>query len=233
MPFICLRRADIPNGVLQVTDLWPNQSLVSPTVSPAPQGPRYVNAPETATPVLTSTGGAQRQFASATVGLAAYLLANVEAGGAGGAACLTGAEAAEAADAIIAAMRTGSSLILPEINTILDGVVAGTELTNAGGSTSTGVVADVLRILAGARYTVPAGTEVQVVGPAFAPQADPTAFNDANFDYTKFKDIVPMDGSFYISLQQGAINGFTAATFSYKGTTGAALVAYSDTGAVL
>lgn len=233
MPYICLRRADIPNGILQVTDLWPNKSQMASAISPKPQGPRYVNAPQNDLPVLTSTGGDQRQFAASCAGLAAYLLANVESGGAVGAACLTAAQAKSMADAIIAAMRTGAALELANINALLAGVVAASELTSLGGSASTGTVADVLRILAGAFYTVPAGTVVQSAVPDFTPQADPVAFNAANFDSDKFVDVVPMDSSFYISLQQGALNAFTASTFSYKGSTGAALVVYNDTGAVL
>ena len=156
MPFICLRRTDIPNGVLQVTDLWPSKSQYNPAVDPAPQGPRYVNAGTTATVTLSSTGGAQRNFGRAQSGLAAYLIANVQQAGAGGPA-LTPANADTAAAAIIAAMRAGSALALADINALLDAVVGGTVLTG-GGSLSTGTVKDVLRVLAGCVYTVPVGT---------------------------------------------------------------------------
>jgi hypothetical protein len=103
-----------------------------------------------------------------------------------------------------------------------------TELTNAGGSASTGVVSDVLRILAGITYTVPAGTDVEAAG-VFAPQAGAAAWNAANFA-VGHKDILSTDGSFYASLQYGKIAGFKAATFSYKGATGAALTVYDDAG---
>jgi len=36
-----------------------------------------------------------------------------------------------------------------------------------------------------------------------------------------------------MSLSGGQLDGFSSSTFSYKGTTGAALVVYDDTGVVL
>lgn len=233
MPFICLRRTDIQNSTLQVTDLWPNKSQANAVTDPRPQGPRYVNAPTSSTVILTSTGGDQRQLAAAYSGLAAYLIVNVQQDGAGGAA-LTPVQADAAAVALIAAMRAGSALTLADINVILVAAAgAGTELTAAGGSISTGAVTDVLRILAGATYTAPSGTEVQTGGTVFNPQGGPAAWNAANFNFNTFTDVLAMDSSFYISLAQGQINTFTSAAFTYLGTAAAALVVYSDTGAVL
>ena len=101
------------------------------------------------------------------------------------------------------------------------------------GGNSTGTVMDVLRVLAGATYTVPASTIVQVVVSTFNPQATPLVWNAANFDYTTFKEILVADSSFYLSLYQGQINGFTGTGFHYLGVTSPALVAYDNTGAVL
>lgn len=227
MPFICKRRSDIPNGVLQVTDLWPNASQRNQSIDPKPQGPRYVSAPVSNTVVLSSTGATQRYFATAQSGLAAYIIANV-ATGAG--AAFTPAEANAAAAALIAAMAAGSALNLAAINVILAAAAAGSALT-AGGST--GAVADVLRILAGATYTVPAGTVVQIPVSTFNPQAAPATFNADNFDFDTFKDILVSDSSFYISLAEGQINGFSSSTFMYKNVAGAALVVYDNAGAVL
>lgn len=347
MPYICLRRSDIPAGVLQVTDFWPNASQRNQSIDPQPQGPRYPNQPVTATPVLSSTGLAQRYFATAQSGLAAYLTANVE--GPSGAA-LTPAQADAAAAAVIAAMRAGGAMTSSAINALLlttaavaatgtltftgnalntetvtiggkvytfqtvltnvngnvliggsasaslDNLIAainlgagagtlyaaattlhptvsaaagagdtmvgtaktagsagnaitttttvtgaswtgatlagGDEATISGG-TSTGTVADVLRILAGATYTVPAGTVVQTPLSVFNPQSSPTTWNAANFDYATFKEILVSDSSFYISLAEGQLRGYTSSAFNYKGTTGAALVVYDNTGAVL
>ena len=222
MPFICLARTDIPDSTLQVTDLWPNKSQTNPVIDPPAVGPLYINAVTTATVTLSGAFA----FTKAVAGLAAYLVANVQALGAG--AALTPTEANAASAAIIAAMRAGSALSLAAINALL--VVAagaGTELTDAGGSISTGAVSDVLRILAGITYTVPSGTDVEAAG-VFAPQAGAAAFNAANF--ADHKDILSTDSSFYASLQYGKIAGFKAATFSYKGATGSALTVYDDAG---
>jgi len=227
MPFICKRRSDIPNGVLQVTDLWPNASQRNQSIDPKPQGPRYVSAPVSNTVALSSTGATQRYFGTAQSGLAAYIIANV-ATGAG--AAFTPAQANAAATALIAAMAAGSVLNLAAINVILAAAAAGSALT-AGGST--GAVTDVLRILAGATYTVPAGTVVQIPVSTFNPQVSPATFNADNFDFDTFKDILVSDSSFYISLAEGQINGFSSASFTYKGTAGAALVVYDNAGAVL
>ena len=228
MPFICLARTDIPDSTLQVTDLWPNKSQYNPAVDPPPSGPRYINAPVTNNVVLT-TVGAVKTFTAATTGLAAYLLANVQQDGAGGAA-MTPTQGNTAAAAIIAAMRAGTTLNLAAINAILVAACgAGTELTNAGGSLSTGTVADVLRILSGRPYTVPAGTQIQAAGPVFNPQVGPVAWNAANFD-EDFHDILPTDSSFYQSLSWGKIAGFKSSDFSYRGTTGAAITVYDDAG---
>lgn len=227
MPFICLRRTDIPNGTLQITDLWPNASQRNQSIDPQPQGPRYQSAPVTNTVVLSSTGATQRFFATAQSGLAAYLVANV-ATGAG--AALTPAQATTAATNLITRMRSGLVMALADINTILAAAAAGSALT-AGGST--GAVTDVLRILSGATYTVPAGTVVQVPVSTFNPQADPTAFNASNFNFNTYKDILVSDSSFYVSLAEGQIDGFSSSTFSYRGTAGAAIVVYDNAGAVL
>lgn len=223
MPFICLARTDIPDSTLQVTDLWPNKSQTNPVIDPPAVGPLYINAVTTATVTLSGAFA----FTKAVAGLAAYLVANVQALGAGGAA-LTPTEANAAAAAIIAAMRAGSALSLAAINALLVAAAGAlTELTTLGGSLSTGAVSDVLRILAGITYTVPAGTDVEAAG-VFAPQAGAAAFNAANF--ADHKDILSTDSSFYASLQYGKISGFKDAAFSYKGATGAAITVYDDAG---
>jgi hypothetical protein len=230
MPFICLARTDIPNSTLQVTDLWPNKSQYNPTLDPPAVGPLYIDAVVTNNVVLIAPVGGTLKFVAAVSGLAAYLLANVQASGAGGSA-LTPTQANDAATAIIAAMRAGSSLSLAAINALLViAAGAGTELTTAGGSLSTGAVSDVLRILAGISYTVPAGTTVQVAG-VFTAQAGAAAWNAANFAVGN-KDILPTDSSFYQSLAYGKIAGFKSASFSYKGVTGAAITVYDDAGGV-
>lgn len=73
-----------------------------------------------------------------------------------------------AADAIIARMDAGStSMSLANINTDLATAGAGTELTNAGGSSSSGSVEGILRILSGEAYRVASGTAALAGSGAF------------------------------------------------------------------
>ena len=97
-------------------------------------------------------------------------------------------------------------------------------------SLSTGTVADVLRILSGVTYTVPAGTQIQAAGPIFNPQASAATWNANNF--AAIPDILATDDSFYKSLTAGKIAGFKSAAFSYLGTTGAAVTVYDNAGGV-
>lgn len=229
MPFICLARTDIPDSTLQITDLWPNKSQANAVTDPSPVGPKYINAPVTNNVVLT-TAGDVKTFTAAKEGLAAYILVNVQQDGVGGLA-VTPTQANVVAAAILVRMRAGLSLDLAAINVILVAACgAGTELTSAGGSLSTGAVADVLRILSGTPFTVPAGTQIQEAGPLFHAQAQP-AFNASCFD-AAFHDVLPTDSSFYQSLSFGKIAGFKAASFTYRGTAGSALTVYDDAGGV-
>lgn len=229
MPFICLRRTDIPNSILQITDLWPNKSQFNPVIDPPAVGPRYIDAPVSNTVVLSNPAGVIYVFAAAYSGLAAYLLVNVQKGGVGG-GMLTPANADTAAAALIARMRAGNSLTLADINAVLVAAGgAGTELTNAGGSLSTGTVMDILRIMSGVTYTVPAGTQIQAAGPIFNPQVAPVVFNATCFD-PNILDILPTDSAFYLSMNAGKIAGFKASTFTYLAITGAAITVYDNAG---
>ena len=225
MPFICLKRTDIPNSTLQITDLWPNKSQFNAAIDPPAVGPKYINAPITNNVALSGLFA----FMLPTSGLAAYLVANVQGGAGPATAALTPTQANAMAAAIIAAMQAGAVLNLAAINALLAGVLAGTVLSG-GASLSTGLVSDVLRILSSVTYTVPAGTTVQLAG-VFTPQVSPTVWNAANFAQGS-RDILATDSSFYDSLSYGKIAGFKATTFSYKGVTGAALTVYDNAGAV-
>lgn len=75
MPYICLTRSDIPDGITQVLDLLPNASQRVPGYDP-PAQTRYVNRVQN-DPVTLVTGVARGD----KYGLAAYLLDTVEPGG--------------------------------------------------------------------------------------------------------------------------------------------------------
>lgn len=78
MPYICLARGDIPDGVIQVLDLLPNSSQRIPSLTP-PGESRYVNRVKRGTAGISATGllGAVEYLD----GLEAYLLDRVEPGG--------------------------------------------------------------------------------------------------------------------------------------------------------
>jgi hypothetical protein len=185
-PVICIRDASVTNGQLMVKDLWPNRSQANPVVDPAPQGPRYLRVVEDTLPVV-----ANNLVSRQVSGLSAYLLVTLDAGAAG--AQLTPAQASAMATSVIATMRTGVALDLATLNGLFAAVVAGTGI---GLGASTATVVNVLRILGGARFVVPVGTNVNV------------NFLTANvqeglFDTTVHAEIIPEDSSFWISLAKG------------------------------
>lgn len=57
MPFVLLRRSDIPNGVLRVSDLWPSKARSSGTYDPVPQGDRYLRQPDNHRVFVATLGG--------------------------------------------------------------------------------------------------------------------------------------------------------------------------------
>jgi len=224
MPFICKIRTDIPDGILQVLDLRPNTSQRSLIYEP-PGQTKYINRVQNDT-VATTTSGGDDVMASAASGVAAYLLDHVEAGGLGaGTSALLDADANTIAAAIIAAMDAGSDLDLTAVNALLSATVATTELTDAGGSASTGSLTDLLKILAGAEYTMPAGAVTESPTGTFDP-TEAGAFAGDDYRHTY------QTGSLEISLGVGELAGLTAATFEYDGTAGAAVVVLDDDGTV-
>jgi len=84
MPFICLANANIPDGTLQITDLWPNESQRNQSIDPPGQN-RYLRRPGTGQPkVNILTGNVEGIRADSNLatfeGLAAYLVDKVEPG---------------------------------------------------------------------------------------------------------------------------------------------------------
>jgi len=87
MPFICLANANIPDGVLQITDLWPNVSQDNNPTNP-PGQTRYLRRPGTDTVAVTGAGALtvlpvpSLSDQTSVSGLAAYIADRVEPGGA-------------------------------------------------------------------------------------------------------------------------------------------------------
>lgn len=200
-PAICIRSTSISNGQLMVKDLWPNRSQANPVLDPAPQGPRYLRVVETATlPVVV--GGVVTTEVS---GLAAYLLANLDDGAndpAVGASILP-ADAVSIAEQLVSIMRVAGALTEALINGVIAGVVATAGINVA---TSTATVEDILQILAGARYTVPAGHVVEANGAFTSPAS-------SFFNYNIMSPVIEEDSSFWISVAKGDLLGLKNADY--------------------
>lgn len=221
--YICVTRSDLGRGLLQVLDLKPNKSQQNLVYDP-PAQTKYLNRLQNDTVATVGSGPISTQ--ADYKGVAAYLIDHVEAGGlAAGTAALTASEANSAAAAIVALVDAGSAVTLSAVNAAIAGVVADSELTNVGGSASTGDLEELLRILAGGEYLVPAGSVVDTDGSTFVTTVS-GSFLDTDqeiYDTSAFK----------LSNAEGQLSKLKAATFEYDGTAGAAVVVYDNTGAVL
>lgn len=215
MPFIAMRRTDIPNGVLQVLDLVPNTSLRNQIYDPIGQT-KYINRFSTDTVAALSANRTVAEYS----GLAAYLLDHVTDGVT--AVTITVAVANAAANAITALLNAGSAVTVAAV----DNALVANGVQNAGAGTglatapSDGAIADILQILAGGQYALPAGS---LVGNLAAPAGLGSFVSGV---YLPTYDT----GAFQISLGSGQLSVFTSAAFDYLGTTGAALAVYNDDG---
>lgn len=224
--FVALRRADIPASTLQLLDLIPNESQKQLTYSP-PGQTKYLRRPDNDTVgTFVGAGGAILTQAEYK-GIAAYLIDHVEAAGLGaGTDALTATEANDMAAAIIAILDAGTALTLTTVNAALAGVLADTELTDAGGSASTGSLVELLKIVDGAEYVLPAASVVDTNGSTF------NTVVSGSFTEGKHRQLY-QTGLFNLSLAEGHIAALKESTFSYLGTAGAAVAVYDETGAVL
>ena len=219
MPYIAQTRTDIPNGVLQVLDLWPYTSQRS--IYDPPGQTKYINrgeftgAGQNAARPTTLSGAAASAYAC--YGLAAYFADNIEDVAGGASLFFSAAFANAAATAVAALVDAGAVLNAAAINGALAASSAGSSLT-AG--TSTGSVADVLQIVAGGSYLLPAGSAIGGLA---------AAMGNGSFVDGTYKSTV--DGAaLAASFASGSLASYTAATFSYDGTAGQALVVYNDDG---
>lgn len=123
---------------------------------------------------------------------------------------LTAAEASTDADDIIALIGAGA----------LDHTTINAALTT--GALNKEDVAEVLAILAGGTYTVPAGTSIE----AAAAFVNAGSSIDAPTEGRKVYD----GGRLRISFHEGRLSKMTSSDFTYSGTAGAALVVVNDDG---
>lgn len=140
MPFICLRRTDLPTSSLQVLDLKPNTSQRNLVYDP-PGQTKYVSyRPQTDT--VATTGAGPITTTIDAQGLAAYAIDHVQAGGlSGGVLALTATQANAVSTALIVRLDGGLALTLAAVNAVLAGVVANTDLLAGTQATATVTVA--------------------------------------------------------------------------------------------
>ncbi len=80
MPYICLAQNNIPDGTLQVLDLWPNTSQRNQSIDP-PGQTRYVNRVQNEAVAIGTVAGVSTNGPRARNGLSAYLADRVAPGG--------------------------------------------------------------------------------------------------------------------------------------------------------
>lgn len=224
--FLIMRRTDIPDGVLQVVDLWPNTSSKNYIYPPGLGQTGYVhNIPAPSIEAGVAAGPPVVATTDLT-GLAAYLIGHIDTSGAASDPVFTGAEADTAAADLVTIAQAGTVLDLAAVDAVLAAVVAGTSLT-AGGST--GVLSELLSVIAGNGYRITAGTEISDGGGDFAGTVG--AFDTGT--YTQLYDI----GRFKVSHLNGNLSLMLSADFTYDDvagvpTTGAAITVYAEDGTI-
>jgi hypothetical protein len=225
--YICRLRTDVPAGTLQLLDLMPNTSQRNLIYQPVGQSGYLLGRVQNDT-VATTTSGGDDVTVAEYKGVAAYLLDHVEQGGrAAGTTAQSDANANAAAAAIIAIMDASGALTLTAVNAAIAGVVADTELTDAGGSASTGDLNELLKIMSGGEYTLPAGSVTETPTGTFDPTVAGSFTNDDEYRQ------LYVTGALQVSCGAGRLSGYAASTWTYGGTAGAALVVYDNDGNVL
>ena len=218
MPFIVMKRSDIPDGTLQVLDLEPNESQRNTPYEPFGQT-KYVNAPKNS--VLQLQGAGPITLSIPAEGLSAFFVTTIDDGGG---AALTAAEANANADAVLALMAFGD----------LDSAAGAVGLAAVNGAITGSLTAaqhrQMLEILSGRRYDVAAGVQVDSDGSTFL--VDPAVGADGGPAFGTFRQTYDT-GALTISFAQGKISGFLRNDFLYQGvggTNGEAVVVYDDDG---
>lgn len=219
MPYIAIRRTDIPNGVLQVLDLAPNTSNGSQTIEPPGQTKYLRNVQND--PVVTVGAGPITTVGSVN-GLAAYLIDRVENQAAGQA--LTATQANTAASALVARLNGGLTLQAANVAAALVAAGAGPGTSLTAGN-SLGTLAEFLQIIGGGGYLLPGGTEVEDGANAFVATVKGEFTTPYKYTY--------LTGYFLISNGEGMLFKMKQPNFFYDGVASPAIVVYADDGTIL
>lgn len=207
MPYIIARRAEVQNGSVQITDLFPNQSQANPTIDPAPQGPFYVRVPNMGLTGYTKTALVELadgsiSFARESHGLVAYLVKNIQNVAGGGTIAITVAEGVTIATAILTRARNGQTLTADALNAILVAALGAGNAIDAGNSSVE--VEAVLNILAGESYVVAGGYSVQTAA------GDHVAVLADSGLGSSMRRLVERDTSWQVSFNEGVLAGLVA-----------------------
>jgi len=211
--YIVSARTDLENSLLQVLDLKPNSSQRNLIYDGQGQTTYLSFTAQNDTVALS--GGGPITTDALYRGMAAYLVDRVQnRTGGGGDLALTAPEANSIAISILARVVAGQSLLLADINTLINvpAGVAGSDLDGTLG-TSTGSVEDVLKIAQGHVYRLPAGSAVADAGPNF----DPTIFGTfANIGDADARNMLGFEltGALRVSRANGVLSHLVLATFT-------------------
>jgi hypothetical protein len=214
--YVCRIRTDVPAAAIQWLDLKPNTSQRNLVYEKVPQ-----------TGYLLARAASDTVVAAGTVtaadysGLAAYLIDRVQDEVSG--FTLAPATVNGAATTLLGDLDAGNVIDGAAVTAALVGAGAGAA-TALDGTGSTGDLADVLKILSGGDYTLPAGHDIDP-GTALAAQG-------GSFDDDGYRQLY-LSGALQMSCAEGDLAGFADAAFEYDGTAGAALAVYRDDGSLL
>ena len=229
--YLVLNRNDIADNLLQVFDIKPNTSQLGIYDSAwANQGGQtgYLTWLSQHDVVATTTGAANIEVTDAAYkGLNAYLIDNVENvqgdGGPNPDLALTDTFAIAIGDAIRDRMSAGGTLTLAIINGLINTACGGLASSDLDGtlpnSYSTGSVEELLRVLAGEVYRVPAAAQVGNAdngfpgdGTTHVPLGAFVASTDSEYrGVRKFANT----GSLNLSCLSGNMSKMKAATYSW------------------
>lgn len=201
MPYIVVRRSDIPAGAVQITDLFFNKSQARSHSEPKPQGPIYlrpieINGSGRFSPQLFTNGG-DITITNPTSGLVAYVLTQVD----NDTEALTLAQAIEVANYIIDKAYAAEDLdnLEADIQADIDANYNyGDEIEN------------LLKILSGEKFVVSANTPIQDAG-----AHTPLLISDSNFPIPNDRKLVTNDTYWKTSLATGQLYKYTNTINSY------------------
>ena len=210
MPYICMSRSDVPNGTVQVLDLFPNSSQRNLIYDGAGQT-RYINRANTS--ACTNSGGAiyGATLGQDAIGLGAYLADTLDSDGAG--TQLTTAQIASAVEDVMGLVDNAQAVTAVSIINSIQGATYSGVVYAAGATVAANFsLENLLKVLAGAHYKIAKGTTLvhDSSQGAFIFHTKKTNLSSAE-TVTKSYD----GDEFQVSLNDGHIAGLATATKLY------------------